>query len=468
MAEGSTLDLSVATLLGRSWSVLRAHPVIATSMGAAVVLSLASTLFGVGVLVGPWFVLEIFALQLAVLTGRSVRRDPSWIRAGVFVICMVGVVAAATAVAALAIGPDVSTADSASVPLPWPEALSRVAAIVTVTAVAVGFITPFSYAPLILLERGGTIGAAALESAWLVRRGGLLRHWALVFLANLVPFMPALVAAVVVARTFERAATPLGVLAGLPLMPLSIPLGQGLVTAAYVARHRELSVPRWARAEGKPPLTLTVALVSLVLAPIASVALIGLGTLRPAPPTLMTHAPEADVREISEPATVYLPGSTVEIAVRGPGVVVHAGDGAATPVPRAWRGDVDAVAVRRRGEHYVVGLRVGEVWWKTKIDRAGTRMDDTISARIAMRVPMWGLLAVMFSFALSGLLLVRALAPLGAVRRLYGAPATEQPPADDLRARRDGAVRRAWRLVAVLAPAAAASLAAGALGLFAS
>ena len=74
---------SLGALLVGSWAVLRAHPVVGAALGAAVVFSLASMLFGIGVLSAPWFICEIFALQLAVLTGRSAVRGVGWIRAGV-------------------------------------------------------------------------------------------------------------------------------------------------------------------------------------------------------------------------------------------------------------------------------------------------------------------------------------------------------------------------------------------------
>ncbi len=105
--------------------MLRRHPVVSPALGGAVVLSLASVLFGIGVLVTPWFVCEMFALQLAMLTGRPSERSVAWVRAGLLALCMVGLVGAATWLAALAIGPDVSTADSAAGPLPWPDALER-------------------------------------------------------------------------------------------------------------------------------------------------------------------------------------------------------------------------------------------------------------------------------------------------------------------------------------------------------
>ena len=123
-------------LLAGSWRMLVAHPLIGTALGAAVLFSLASALFGIGALCAPWFLCEIFALQLAIATGRSVPRHAGWVRAGALVLGIVSLVVAATWIAVLAIGPDVATADSAAQPLPWPEALRRVALIAAATALA--------------------------------------------------------------------------------------------------------------------------------------------------------------------------------------------------------------------------------------------------------------------------------------------------------------------------------------------
>lgn len=458
--------LEVGALLARSWAVLRAHPVIAPSLGAAVVLSLASTVFGIGVLATPWFACEIFALQLAVLSHREIERGASWFRAGFLVLAMVGVVVAATWLAALAIGPDVATADSAAAPLPWPEALRRVALITTVTAVAVGFFAPFVYAPLILIERGGSLGAAAVESAWLVRRGGLARHWGLAFLAHLLPLAPAIVAAVAVARTFERAATPLGVLAGLPLLPLSIPLGQGLVTAAYVQRRRELSEPRWTRREGRPPRSLVIGLGAVVLAPMVSVGLLALGALRPAPPSAGASERGQVVLDwaADESTTMFIAGTTLSVQVSGRALEVRGGDGGEVHVEDPST-PIDRVRVRRSGDRYIVEAHT-RGWWTIEVDRAAVRTDDTVGARLEARLPPWGLIAIALAFAASALLLIHTFAELGEVRRLYGAPASSRPPITELRGRREEALRRSWKIVALLAIPNGFALAAGARALF--
>lgn len=458
---------SLGALLGDSWGVLRAHPVIAGALGAAVVFSLASMLFGIGVLSTPWFICEIFALQLAVLTDRRTIRGVSWIRAGVFVLGLVGVVVAAAWITALAVGPDVTTADSASNPLPWPEALRRAALVATATALAVGFIAPFIYAPLILIERGGTAGAAALESAWLVRRGGLIRHWVLAFAAHLLPMLPALIAAVAVARTIERAATPVGVLLGLPLLPLTIPLGQGLLTAAYVRRRGELSEPRWARREGRPPRALVAVLIGLVIVPVLSVSLLALGALRAAPPLPgMTLNGRVVVEcEIERPRVIPVPDTTLTLLIDGSELVVRAGDGAEVRPRNPGGAAIDRVRVRRRGELYAIEVHAGD-WWVLEVDRAAMRTDDSVGARLDRRLPAWGLPSIAIAFALSALLLVRALEPLGEIRRLYGAPRPDRPPVHELRRRRRRATQTAWVIAAALTVPTALALSAGLIGLF--
>jgi hypothetical protein len=456
-------------LIAISWRMLRAHPVVLAALGGAVVLSLASTVFGIGVLVTPWFVCEIFALQLAILTDRPSARSAAWLRAGVLVLGMVGLVLVLTWLAALAIGPDIATADAASGPLPWPEALRRVALIAAVTALTVGFIAPFQYAPLIAIERGSRIGEAVLESAWLVRRGGLARHWALAFLAHLLPLAPALIAAIAVARTYERAATPLGFLVGLPLVPLSIPFGQGLLTAAYAARRHRLAERRWTRAEGAPPLLLRMMLIASVLAPFAAVLCLVASVLRPSAPAIGRAQGDPIVeRQLVRSEVVYVPDTTLEVRVDGRAVEIRSGDGGGSTLANPpWRHPIDRVRVAWRRDVYAVELGSRGRSWVTFVDRAGVRVEDTIATRLFGRAKPWALASIAFAFGLSALLLVRALEPLGAIRREYGAPADERAPLSTLRARRKDALRRAWTVASILVVPSLLALAGGLSALFA-
>jgi hypothetical protein len=446
-------------LFAASWRTLRAHPFVSGALGFAIVLSLASSVIGVGAIVTPWFICELFALQYSILTDRPTTRTFAWIRAGLLVLGIVGLVLTATWLAVLAFGPDVATADSAQAPLPWPKALEVAGLITCVTALTVGFIAPFQYAPLIIIDRGGRTGEALLESAWLVRRGGLARHWMLAFLAHVLPLAPAVVAAVAVARTFERAATPVGFLVGLTLVPFSVPLGQGLLSAAYFARERELPDRRWTRAEADAPLLLRAALTVVVLAPVLALMLLGAAALKPTPIARGT-ADGTLLVEREGAAVIHVPDTTLAVRLTRGRLSVRSGDGGGTVIGAPWRSPVERVRVLRRRDVYAIEVHA-EHRWVLRVDRAGVRVDDSIAARLSTRLPFWALPAIALAFALSALLVGRALEPLGELRRAYGLPADDRAPLAALRSQRTSAVRRAWVIGAILAPTAVLALAAG-------
>ena len=449
--------MSPTALLLGSWRAWRAHPVIASSLGFAVVLSIAAIIFGIGALSTPWFVCEIFALQLVTLGGAPHRRASTWIRAGLLVLGLVGLVVAGTWLAVLSFGPDVATIDTARTPMPLPDALRLAGTVLAVMALAIGFIAPFVYAPLILIERGGSLGAAVVESAWLVRRAGLVRHWALVFAAHLLPLAPAIIAAVFTARTFERAATPVGILVALPLLPFSVPLGLGLVTAAYAERRSELAERRWERAEAKPPRALVVLLGLIVLAPMASVAMLMIGAARPLParPSCSTEPGELVLERAIDalPVTLTIPDTTLELSVDEQTLAVRASDGLGTGRLASGLGAApDRVLVRRHADRFAIeARRETRQWASIVVDRAGVRVDDTVHDRLWGRVPVWGLPMIALAFLLGAILLPVALASLGATRHIFSDRADRLPPPDERFALRASALRQVTWIAIVLA-----------------
>lgn len=453
--------LALPETLRTSVRLLRTHPVISIALGAAIVLSLCATCTGLGLMFGPWFVCELYGVQLAVASGVARTRSRAWLGAGLLVLLTVLVVALTGWLSALGFGPDVATADAADEPLPWPEALRRVGLIAGSTTLAVGFIAPFVYAPLVLIDRGGRIGGAVIESAYLVFRTGLVRHLFLAFAIYALQLSPALVTAMLVARTFERAATPLGLFAALPLMAISIPLGQGLLTAAYLARSARLAAPRTVRARGAPPRALAALLAFVSLAPLAALLMLGLTALRPSTPA-PSYAPagttllDRAIDGARGPAEVAVPDTTLRVHVDGADLAILAGEQAgAGPLPRRWSAPIERVRVVRARDVYAVEVHAGDRVFHTRVDAAGGRVDDSIRRRLEEHVPTWALYAILASFAACGVLLLRALAPLGALR------AVTDEDADARRRARDDAHHRSLRHGLLLAPFALLSLIAG-------
>ncbi len=441
------------SLVAPSIGVLVRHPVVSLSLGAAIVLSLLAVPTGLGALVTPWFMCELFAVQLASLGETPQPRGRGWVSAALVVLLVVVVIALAGWIAALGFGPDVTTADRSEAPLPWPEALRRVGLICGTGGLAVAASTPFVYAPLVLLDRGGRLGGAVLESAALVRHGGALRHYALTFLASMLSLSPALVSMIVVARTLERAATPLGVLVALPFLPVSIPLGLGLLTAHYLAQRPLLGDARTAQRGERHPISLVILLAFGTLAPIIGLVLVAAGGLVPSAPRLGTAPDGVVVVDTASRARIAVPDTTLEVRVDGARVSIFAGDGDGVgELPRVFRLPISRVrVVRIRDDHAVEITSAGESR-VVRVDRAGLRVDDSVEARLVSRAPGYALIGFVVCFAICAIGNLAVLAPLGEAR------VGRRPRAQ--------ARRTAGRIALLLTPFAVLALLAGLVALF--
>ena len=112
-------------------------------------------------------------------------------------------------------------------------------------------------------------------------------------------------------------------------------------------------------------------------------------------------------RPCDGPVTVHIPATTLTVVVDGEAVTVRGGDGAEIRPQGPWRGPIDRLRVRRRGDRYAIEMRSGEgVSWHVEVDRAAVRTDDSIAVRLERRLPPWGLPALGVAFALSAVLLV--------------------------------------------------------------
>lgn len=450
--------IGAAETLRESVRLVRAHPVIAVSLGAAIVLSLCSVCTGFGAIVGPWFVCELYGIQITTATGISKARGVPWLLAAGVVLGTVLVIASTGWLSALGFGPPVPTADAALEPLPWPDTMRRVGLVAGSSVLAVGFIAPFLYAPLVLIDRGGRMGGAIVESAWLVAQGGVVRHLAIAFVVYAFQLSPALLSAMVIARTYERAATPIGLLVALPFLSFTIPLGQGILTASYLGMRDRLATPRAVIARGLPPRGLAVLLATVVLVPIASLLMLGLSALRASTPA-PGPAPEGEVvldRTVEGPLDVAIRDTTLALHVHGAAVtIVAGGEDVDAALPASWRGPIERVRVVRVRSEYVFEIHADGRVVHARVDGAGVRMDDDIRTRLEVWVPTWALYAILLAFGACGVLLVRALAPLGALRAAVDLTSEER------QLRRAAAHRSSLRAGLALLPFALAALAGG-------
>ena len=414
--------LHAGSLLRGSIELVGRHPVVSLGIGAAVVLSLVAVPTGLGAIVAPWFVCELFAVQLETRGESPQERNLGWVGAALVVLCTVVVIAIAGWIAALGFGPDVSTADRAYAPLPLPEALRRGGLVAGTLALAVAAGTPFLYAPLVLLDRGGRLGGACLESAAMVRAGGAIQHYALGFCAYALSLSPALVSMIVVARTVERAATPLGALLALPILPLTIPLGLGLVTQAYLALRETLPEPHVLRARRGLSHVLVAFLSVVSLAPLLGLLMLAIAGLVPSVPPEGTLPEGARILvDASARERLAVPSTTIEILVDGPRVAVFAGDRDGVGwLPELSRSEIATLRVAQDHDDFLIELAPEHGPSRVvRVDRAGLRLDDSVEARLRSRAPDTILIAFIVAFAVCALGTLAMLGPLGEARAAH-------------------------------------------------
>ena len=245
----------------------------------------------------------------------------------------------------------------------------------------------------------------------------------------------------------------------LPLLALSLPLGQGMVVSSYAQCRAELSDVSRTRLAGQPPWALVVLWVVLVSAPLLSFGMLGASLVRPSriPLGSVPAAAEsiASSDRLIDALQVYPPGTALEIRVTRKRAQVTASDGGgAGSLPLRSRLAIDAARVVRVRERYGIELMQGGQRYATWIDRAGVRLDDDLQARLFDRVPSWALLAMLGGLLAIALALLPALASLGELRRLYTLAPGARPAPRELSERRARVLRRAALAGVALMPLA--------------
>jgi hypothetical protein len=444
----------LSTLLAASASVWRTRPVVLAALGAATVLSLMAVCCGVGFITAPWFVCEMFALQLNELGGRPTERGPSWIAAGLLLVCAVFLVASVGWLTVLGFGAETPPVGPPR-PLAWTEIAQGGGSLAALaSAGAAGFVLPFMFAPLILVEKRAGLGGAVLESARLVLDGGVARHLGISFLSNGLQVVPLALAALVAALWLSPELVPVALLASLPLLAFTVPLGQGVVVATYVSTRDGATDLARARTVNQPPRALALLWLAVCLGPLLAFATLGASLARPshlAEGTLPPQALRVASFDVSAPQRHYLEDTPLELHTNLGAVRVVAPDGGGTgTLPLRGEGNVEHVRVARQRDAYAIEVVRGGVAYLTWVTRAGVRLDDGLQRRLLDRASLHEIALLIATLLATAIAMLPTLASLGRLRRAYALPVAERLRPAALTALRERTLRRAWAVALVL------------------
>ena len=389
-------------VLRQALSLFAQRPLANLALGSAIVVSLASVCCGLGLLTTPWFMLELSALQLSQLRGAEVPRRASWVWAAAVQMGAVLLVSLAGSLAIVGLSPDLAAGLEGPPELVNVQQVMQSGGFYALAAAAVTLVVtlPFLFVPQFLIEGRVDPLRAFVASVVSVGRGGLSVHLAISLLAHAVQILPVFVAAVATALWVDLEAAPLSVLLALPLLAVTVPIGQAMVSTAYVHSSPDDGV---LAAMPRPPRPLTAAWAVLLSVPLACLFLVATALVRPS----VLQDGRVDGEEVaswraSEGArALVVPDTALSIDCDVGSTVVEASDGGgAGRLPLAHRGDIDAVRVVRRRDAYGIELHQGSRTSLAWIDRAGVRLDDDLRRRLDSRTSslLWPAMALLLLF----------------------------------------------------------------------
>ena len=294
-------------------------------------------------------------------------------------------------------------------------------------------------------------------------RGGVLSHLALSLTANAVQAAPLLLAGAIAVLLADAELAPLLALCSLPLLSVSLPLGQGMLVSAYVERRDALADLRRTRMAGRPPRLLVISWAVIVAAPVLSFGLLGASLARPSRPQPGRMPRQAELIATFEPLKaaqrVHPAGTALEIVVspRALGVIASDGGGAGR-VPLRKASPIESARVARVRDDYAVEVMQAGEWSVTYVDRAGVRQDDDSRARLLDRVPSWVLMLMLASLLGTALALLPVLSSLAELRRSYTLEPGARPSPRALSESRSNTIKRGFVVALLLVPLSALSL----------
>ncbi|HEX5656924.1 MAG TPA: hypothetical protein VFX59_07000, partial [Polyangiales bacterium] len=267
---------SPAQALRHAWRLFTLRPWSTLSVALALLTSLFAVCCGLGIVAAPWFMCELFALQISSGTGRNTTRSAAWLWAGLVQLLAVMVLCSLAFLTLLALGPDVVLGSAGS----KPRVLESMGLLLGAGGLALSLVVHFEHAPSILIDRGGTLRYALLESARLVAETGVVRSWLTSTAAHGLQLAPAVLATVLAVSQGTLSSTVLWGVVALPFMALCLALGQGMIVSSYLALRDDVPEPyKDTRIGGRGALA-WLSLLSLVAAgPLA----VSSALIRPAP-----------------------------------------------------------------------------------------------------------------------------------------------------------------------------------------
>ena len=374
------------------------------AVGFCIVVSMGAVCCGVGLLTAPWFAAELLGLQLAWSLGVSIDRKGSWWWAIVFLSLVAGVV---VATGALTMSSWVQ-ADATDLAMGFSDSSVGLGVVFGLVGITIAnlILMPYLFAAPILIDRGGGLGAALADSARLVAEAGVLRFIAFGFLMILVYGSPVVVAMAISLAWGGSALLPWALAVMVPLLAISIPVGQGMIVSAYARRRTQL--PRFLRAEPTLTAPRRLSFISMLLLVVASLTLFLLLTILAfssapayaveAPPStrvLVEAEAQAELREVGVPRSSWvLRVSRDEVEVRA------YDEGGAGRIPLGDRRGVERVAVHEDGGGYWIGMEDAQGWRCVRVTRDGIRVDDGLARRLTAHVSLteiWMMMLLLLS-----------------------------------------------------------------------
>lgn len=446
--------------LSESVAIYRRHPVVSSALGLSIVLSVCALCCGLGVIAIPWFGCELYAFQVAAGTGEKVTRKRAWLSAGLFILASATLVVVASAISAL--GVDFSGEDAIT-------DARRIGLSIAGVTLAMLFVVPFTYAPRILVDRGGTIGAAALESARFFVRDSLSGHLALVVLAHFIQSAPLTIGAIIALALADASAIPFVLLSVTPFLAATVPIGQGVITAAWVARRHRLTDASARRPAGKTPLWLS-AFVSLVwISPGLSLALVIASLVSPSALVVVDVPPDGEALvsvDVDGARRIAIPDTALTIEIDDESAAIVASDGGGVgDLPLGSDAQIAHVDVIRSRDQFTIDLTSEGLRRRVVIDRAGVRQDDDLRTRLTQRLPRWGLLVLALALLLTPLILTRVVVEIAELRESSCRP-VDALSDHELDERRAEVMKSSVVWTSLVVPLSLAALAAGLIALF--